>query len=250
MSQVAREWIQFFDLQAETYDQNPFTQHTVQEVDFILKTYPVSPGASILDVGCGTGRHSIEFAKRGYQVTGIDLSEGMLKVAKRKAEQAGVLIDFQLSDATNFKLDKAFDCAICLCEGGVGLIERGESAEAHDLSIFKSVAAHLKPNASFVLTCLNGYSVIRQLKDEVTMEGRFNPATMVTHYVDELETAQGKKLMQIYERLFIAPEVVRMLTQAGFSVDSVYGGTAGHWGPRPLSLDEVEAMFLCRKKGG
>ena len=73
-------WQEFFDSQASTYEENPFTKNTVTEVDFLLSLYPLQPGASILDVGCGTGRHSIELAKRGFNVTGLDLSEKMLEI--------------------------------------------------------------------------------------------------------------------------------------------------------------------------
>ncbi len=73
-----KAWEEFFDAHAPLYDQNDFTQNTVGEVDFILDELSVPAGASILDVGCGTGRHSIELARRGYDVTGLDLSAQML----------------------------------------------------------------------------------------------------------------------------------------------------------------------------
>ena len=241
-------WQRFFDAHAPHYDENPFTQHTAKEVDFLLGLYPVLPGSRILDVGCGTGRHAVELARRGYQVTGIDISAGMLEVARRKAEAAGVEVGFRQADATDFAFDEPFDIAVCLCEGAVGLVERGADAEAHDLSIFRNIATSLRPNAPFVLTALNGYAVIRQMKDEQTHDGRFDPATMVSNYEDDWQLPEGPIRMTIHERLFIAPEVVSMLGKAGFVVDNVFGGTAGHWARRFLSLDEVEAMFVCRKR--
>lgn len=246
MTGASRSWIQFFDQQAETYDQNGFTQFTEKEVDFILATYPISANARILDVGCGTGRHAIEFAKRGFRVTGVDLSEKMIEVARRKAAALELEVEFVHADARFFALDAKFDVAICLCEGALGLIEKGENAEEHDLQIFQRIAEHLVPAAPFVMTCLNGYSSIRQMKDELVNQGRFDPATMVSNYTDEFETASGRQLFQINERLFIAPEIKRMLESSGYQVDRICGGTAGHWGPRPLSLDEVEVMFLSR----
>src|SRR4051794_38434863 len=105
-------WKQFFDSHAERYDENAFTRNTVAEVDFFLNLFPLSRGAAILDVGCGTGRHSVELAKRGFKVTGLDLSEGMLKVARRRAEEAGVEVEFVQRDATDFSFDRSFDAAI------------------------------------------------------------------------------------------------------------------------------------------
>jgi len=243
-----KEWQRFFDSHAAHYEENGFTKHTTAEVDFILTLYPILPGSTILDVGCGTGRHSIEFALRGYRVTGLDLSDGMLSVARANAIAAGVDVNWIQADATEFALPDKYDVGLSLCEGGVGLIERGESAETHDLAIFRNISASLKPNAPFILTALNGYSIIRQMKDEQIQEGRFDPSTMLANYQDEWDLPEGLKIMTIRERLFIAPEVVRMLAESGFVVDNVFGGTAGHWARRFLSLDEVEAMFVCRKK--
>ncbi len=242
-----RQWQSFFDSHAEAYEDNPFTKHTAAEVEFFLTLYPLVPGNTVLDVGCGTGRHSIELAKRGFKPTGLDLSQGMLDVARKNAREAGVEVEFIQADATDFKLETRFDAALCLCEGAVGLIEKGEDAEQHDLAIFRNIAQSLKPNAPFLMTALNAYSTIRQMSDEHVHEGRFNPVTMVSSYEDQWDLPDGARNMTIYERLFIAPEVVRMLTASGFTVDNVYGGTAGYWARRALSLDEVEAMYVCRR---
>lgn len=247
MSQKVRQWPVLFDAQASRYEENGFTKHTAKEIDFLLALFPISPGARFLDIGCGTGRHSIELAKRGYQVTGLDISAGMLKVAREKAKEAGVEVNWVQADALDFKFEESFDAALCVCEGAVGLIEHGEDAEAHDRAIFRNIAAVLKPNAPFLLTALNGYSTIRQMNDQQVIQGRFNPATMVSHYVDEWQLPDGVAHVTIYERLFIPPELVRLLRDSGFTVDNVFGGTAGHWGQRPVSLDEVEAMFVCRR---
>lgn len=241
------QWQAFFDAHAPHYDANPFTGHTKAEIDFFLGLFPLPKGSTVLDVGCGTGRHAVELAKRGYRVTGVDLSEGMLAVARAKAAVDGLDVRFLQADATQFESEEKFDAAICLCEGGPGLVGQGDDAEAHDLAIFKRTADGLKPNAPFLLTTLNGYATIRQMNDSIVHEGRFDPATMISRYEDEWELPEGTKIVQIYERLFIPPEVAKLLKQAGFRVDAIFGGTAGHWAQRPLSLDEVEAMYVCRK---
>lgn len=68
------DWVTFFDAHSSIYDENIFTKNTLYEVDFLLEELQLSPGARILDIGCGTGRHSIELAKRGYRMTGLDRS--------------------------------------------------------------------------------------------------------------------------------------------------------------------------------
>ncbi len=241
-------WQAFFDSQAEHYDENGFTAHTVAEVDFFLSLFAITPGARILDVGCGTGRHSVELAKRGYNPTGIDLSAGMIAQARAKSEAANLDIEWIQGDAGAWIADRVFDAAICLCEGGVGLLDAGSDAEQHDSAIFRNVGNALSPGAPFLLTAMNAYAIIRQMSDLQIAEGRFNPANMVSTYEDEWDLPGGTRVMRIYERLFIPPEMVRLLNESGFAVDNVFGGTAGHWARRPLSLDEVEAMYVCRKR--
>ena len=91
-----KQWYEeLFINYAETYDTEVFTKGTIGECDFIEKEINYDKAVQILDVGCGTGRHSIELSKRGYSVTGIDLSEAQLQRAKQKASAQSLTIDFQ-----------------------------------------------------------------------------------------------------------------------------------------------------------
>ncbi len=83
-----KQWYEeFFENYAEAYDKESFTQGTVGEVDFIEREINSDKGKRILDIGCGTGRHAIELAKRGYDVTGVDLSPAQVNKAVQKAEK-------------------------------------------------------------------------------------------------------------------------------------------------------------------
>ena len=87
-----------FENYGERYDKESFTQGTLGECDFIESEIEKDKSTKILDVGCGTGRHAIELTKRGYRVTGIDLSESQLKRAKEKAGfSVSSLVDFPAS---------------------------------------------------------------------------------------------------------------------------------------------------------
>ena len=81
-----KQWYEkLFENYGQKYDNESFTQGTIGECDFIETEISFDKKTDILDIGCGTGRHSIELAKRGYNVTGIDLSDAMLIRAKEKA---------------------------------------------------------------------------------------------------------------------------------------------------------------------
>jgi cyclopropane fatty-acyl-phospholipid synthase-like methyltransferase len=86
-------WERFFDAHAPIYDLNGFTKNTTKEVDFLIEELALPPGGSVLDVGCGTGRHSIELAKRGYAVTGLDLSTEMLARATEASKAAKLNVE-------------------------------------------------------------------------------------------------------------------------------------------------------------
>src|SRR5262249_33609470 len=153
----------------------------------------------------------------------LDLSPGMLQVAQEKAQAAGVQVTWVESDATSFAFDQPFDAAICLCEGGFGLLGAEDDPWEHDFAILRCVSAALKPAGCCLLTAPNGSSALRRMQDEHVATGRFDPATMVADYDDEWDLPEGTRIMRVRERLFIAPEIVRMLREAGFRVDAVYG---------------------------
>ncbi|HLK13406.1 MAG TPA: class I SAM-dependent methyltransferase [Fimbriimonadaceae bacterium] len=242
------DWKAFFESHAPHYNHNPFTKHTKAEVDFLLGLIPLPQYARILDIGCGTGRHAIEFALRGFDVTGLDFSPAMLAEARREAELAGVEVEFFEADATTFVAQPPYDFAICLCEGAFNLIGPTVDPVTHDLAILKNAAASLKSGGHFVLNALNAFSLIRQLTDQAIEQRSFDPLTMIATYRDRWNLPEGELDMFIRERLYTPPEVAAMLHTAGFEVLNLFGGTAGEWGRRPLKLDEVEAMFVSRKR--
>jgi len=243
-----RTWREFFEGHAEFYDQNAFTKNTLVECQFLTEKMKLVPGMRLLDVGCGTGRHSIELAKSGISVTGVDISPAMLQIAQSKAAQQGVNIEWIEADATLWNQPGSFDAAICLCEGGFGLSNHNEDPVTHDLSILRNISTSLKPGSPFILTALNGYSVIRRVTDEHVEHQSFDPASMEMVYIDEMNLPEGPTPMLIRERLFIPPEIKSMMYHAGFETKQVWGGTAGDWGERPLRLDEIEAMYFAMKR--
>lgn len=174
-------WETFFDAHAPNYMKNGFTKNTLLEVDFIIDELKLSAGSVVLDVGCGTGRHAIELASRGCQVTGVDISSGMLSEARKAATKANVNVEWIHSDAVIFTPNQSFDAVICLCEGAFGLVGRDEEPVERDLAILKNISTALKPNGRFILTTINAYSKVRKITQEHVETGRFNPLTMVEH---------------------------------------------------------------------
>jgi 2-polyprenyl-3-methyl-5-hydroxy-6-metoxy-1,4-benzoquinol methylase len=241
------EWERFFDGHAPQYMDNPFTGNTVEEVTFLLDEFKLPPGSWILDVGCGTGRHAVELAKRGYQITGVDISAGMLAQAQETAAETGVTIEWMQADATQFSTTRPYDAAICLCEGAFGLLNTGEAPGDHDLRILRRTRAALQPGGRLVLTTLNGLAKIRRCTQADVQSGRFDPLTMIELLTVESQTERGQEEVTLAERGYLPQELIRLFGEAGLEVEHIWGGTAGNWGHRQIDLDEMEIMVVARK---
>jgi len=239
-------WESFFDAHAPIYEENVFTKNTLAEVEFLLEVLELPAESSVLDVGCGTGRHSIELARRGYAVTGIDLSSAMLAQAAAAADAVGVQVEWLQRDATDFVLDRSYDAAICLCEGSFGLLSQGDDPIEQPLAILCNISASLKPGGTALMTVLNAARMLRRYQNEDVAEGRFDPFSLVE--TNALPPREGMPPVEVRERAFVGTELVLLCRLAGLEVVHLWGGTAGSWGRRSLDLDEYEIMLVARKR--
>ena len=240
-------WQQFFDRFAPRYDDEVFTKNTDAEIEFIIRHANTPVGGAILDLGCGTGRHSVPLARRGFRVTGVDISGGMLEVAAQRAKDAGADIEFVRADAAEFSRPDAFDTVICLCEGAFCLLREGDDAIDRDATILRNIAASLRAGGVVILNALSALRAVRAATEQAVADGQFDPMTMterseVHDLVPEVAAAG-----ELRERFYTAPELHRMAEDAGLTVRGVYGGTAGAWGLRPVTLDEYELMLIASR---
>ena len=242
------DWQQFFDGYADKYDDEVFTKNTEAELGFLVEHLGLKAGTRVLDIGCGTGRHTVGLAQRGCKVTGVDLSSGMLAMAQRRADDAGVAVELVHSNAADFRRPDAFDAAICLCEGSICLFAAGDDPLTRDQSILENVAASLVPGGGFILNVLSASRHFRMYSDDDVAAGRFDPINLTE--VSEAPMLLGKDAREagMRERSYTAPELARMLAWAGFDIRGIYGGTAGNWGLRPPLLDEYELMAIVSRR--
>ena len=169
-----KQWYEeLFENYGQSYDKESFTQGTIGECNFIEKEINSNKQLKILDVGCGTGRHAIELSKRGYAVTGVDLSESQLKRAREKASKENLKIEFLQGDARNLPFKNDFNLVIMLCEGGFPLMETDEM----NFQILQSATNALKDKGKLIFTTLNGlFPLFHSVKDFLKENSALQPA--------------------------------------------------------------------------
>lgn len=223
----------------ENYLEYIFTKGTTQEVDFLVEELNLAKGTRILDIGCGAGRHSLELARRGFETVGVDISSGLLEVAKNVAGKEKLNATFYLQDARGLEFSNEFGAAICLCEGAFGLA--GDEQGHRD--VLGGVYRALKPGGTFVLTAINALSGIRNAKAE-----SFDPYTLTAIFDETLTSPSGEtKNITLYTTAFTYRELKWLLQDAGFEVVAAYGCAAGDFQRKPLTLDDIEVMMIARK---
>lgn len=239
-------WQMFFDHHATRYMEEPFVKATLAEVDFLVEHLRLRPGMRLLDVGCGTGRHAVELAKRGYQITGIDISSGMLAQAQKAASATGVSIEWIHSPAQDYQAAQLFDALYSVCEGALSLLGTNDPFD-RDIGILGTMFTALKPGGQALITVLNGMRFLRMYGEADVASGRFDPLTMTEHGSMEIETSEGVSSIPTRERGYVPTELRMMLQQVGFVVEHIGSGTAGDWRMAPPGLDEMELMALLRR---
>jgi len=251
-----KQWYEeLFENYGNQYDKEIFVQGTLGECDFIEKELNHDQSKKILDIGCGTGRHAIELTKRGYQVTGIDLSESQLKRAREKAEKEGLSIPFLRQDARNLPFKKEFDVAIMLCEGGFPLMETDEM----NFEILKNASEALADHGKFIFTTLNGlfplFHSINEFHDREEDEGArylsetFDLMTMRDRNVTTFTDDDGKEReLLCNERYYLPSEITWLLKSLGFKTIDIFGAALGAYSREDaLKTEDYEMLVIAER---
>jgi SAM-dependent methyltransferase len=218
-----------------------FTKGTEQEVGFLVDALGLHARERVLDVGCGPGRHALALARRGIAVVGVDLSEDFVALARDSAAGEGLPARFEILDVRELSYDGEFDAAVCLCQGGFGLLGgRDEPA------VFDRIAASLRPAGRLALTAFSAAFALRYLENGET----FDAATGVLHERATVRNEEGvEKMFDAWTTCFTARELELLAARAGLDVDGVHGVAPGRYGTAAPTLDHPELLLLARRPG-
>ncbi len=236
------EWLRFFA-------QRIPSEQTIREVDFIAETLALEPPASVLDLACGHGRHSLELARRGYDVTGLDLSEAALTIAGETARDEGLDVTFIHADMRDLASEGEFD-AVVNWFTAFGYFED----DSGDQRVLERVARALKPSGRFLIDTISPLWLFRhfeanswrELEDgSLLLQHRaYNPLTGRNDGEWKLVRADGTQHQLRHSlRLYTLVELAHMLVRAGLEVEGTWGDVAGS----PYGLDTPRMIVLARK---
>jgi len=250
-----KKWYEsLFENYGKKYDNESFTKGTVGECDFIEKEIDYDKSLKIIDIGCGTGRHSIELTKRGYNVLGIDLSESQLERAREKVKEQNLEIEFQKHDARKLPFKDDFDLAIMICEGAFSLMETDEM----NFEILRNAAKSLKDSGKLIFTTLNGlfplYHSVEEFCKSTTDEGNatyrsntFDLMTFREYNITMVEDDSGnKKELKCNERFYVPSEITWLLKTLGFKRIDIYGAKLGAFSRNiELTTEDFEMLVIA-----
>jgi SAM-dependent methyltransferase len=214
------------------------------------------PGArSVLDLGCGTGRHASLLAERGYDVTGVDRSPAMLAEARaRGTGTKGGRTEFVEGDVRSVRLGKQFDVVVSLFH-----VMSYQTTNADLAAAFATLRAHLAPGGLFIFDCWYGPAVLNlrpatrvlRLEDDAIAVTRL--AEPVLHpnanvvdvnyhvFVRDKQTSAVSELREKHAmRYLFAPEVEFLLAAAGLKQEQL----AAFMADGAPGLDTWTAVFL------
>jgi SAM-dependent methyltransferase len=237
----------FTELPNEFWRQAVPPQATASEVDFIEERLGLAPGSRLVDVPCGSGRHTLALAARGHAVTGLDISVEAIDYARRAAEAAGLDVVFHHADMREVPPD-GFDAAICMGNSFGYLDLAGTRA------FVAALAAAVRPGGGLVVdynaaaeSVLPGYTG----EDRTMQAGDITVAATTAYDVARSCLVSGYRFSRGAEEVAVTAlhhvltcaQIGDLLTEVGFVDVEHYAGPDGE----PFRLGAPRLLVTARR---
>jgi SAM-dependent methyltransferase len=223
-------------------------EQIAREVDFIEDSLSIEKSGAMLDLACGTGRHAIELARRGYEVVGFDLSLAMLARAGDEAQDRDAKLTFVQGDMRDMTFEEQFDGVYCW-NTSFGYFEEDRNAQVID-----RIHGALKAEGRLLLDVANRDFLVRQSPSLAWFEGDgcvcmdemafdFITSRMRVKRTVMLDDGRSREI-EYSMRVYSLHELGKLLHDHGFKVCEVSGRLAtpgvffGNESPRTIILAE------------
>jgi SAM-dependent methyltransferase len=229
--EIAADW--YRTAFAETADM-AWTDRTEAEVERAIGMLRPAGGERVLDLACGSGRHSLELKRRGFDVVGADISPQLLEIARRDADEQGLDVAFVEADLRELDFDAEFDIVLSLNDGAIGYLETDEE----NLRTFAVISRSLKqggrhlmqlPNVLYARehlpqkSWISGASMIELVEHRWNKRDRYMEGAMIPvrfgEVLDELRPIEFR------QRLYTVDELKEIMSSVGMEVDRVFHGS-------------------------
>jgi len=224
-------------------------ERTTEEAAAILELLDLEPGARVLDLACGWGRHSVELARAGLQVTGYDLSQTLLDRAAKRAEAAGVRVEWVRGDMRELPWTGRFDAVVSLFSSLGYFLSDDE-----DRRVLQAAVRALKPGGLFLLETMHRDQIARGFVERdwwrgeagraVWVEREFDAVAGITREWLSFERPDGSRAEKYHAmQVRSATEWDHLLRSAGLAPLAFYGdwdfSDFTHESERLIALAEV-----------
>jgi SAM-dependent methyltransferase len=211
-----------------------WTERTGSEIDRALTMLRPQGGERILDLACGTGRHSLELVRRGFSVVGVEISQELVEIARREAEEQGLVAEFVQGDLRQLDYEGEFDIVLNLNDGAVGYFESDE--ENH--RTFEVIARALRPGGRNLIQVPNvlyarahlpqrswipSSSMVELVEHRWNKKDRYMEGAMIPLRFGEVLEDLDKRI-EFRQRLYAVEELREIYASVGMTLDRVFHG--------------------------
>jgi ubiquinone/menaquinone biosynthesis C-methylase UbiE len=195
-----------------------------------LVTTHVEPAGDVLELGCGTGSFAFSFLRHGdYRYLATDVSETMIRVARRKAEMESIEAQFEQADFTNFWVDRPVDLVLLLYDGLNYLLEKEPIRRLLGCSY-----RALRPGGAFIVdqstpsNSVNNEALFED-RDQVddfsyVRRSRYDAATRLHRTTLQIQVGERRFTEEHLQRAYELDEIRSLIDEAGFHVEACYDG--------------------------
>jgi SAM-dependent methyltransferase len=252
LAEIPQDW--YRSAYPPAMDKLPWADKTVSEVDRLITMLNPSGSELILDLGCGTGRHSLELAQRGFSVTGVELLEANVQVARDAAEMNMLDIEFVQADLRELEFEEQFDLVLSFNDGAIGYFE----TEAENMRTFEVIARALKRHGRHWAQTPNVLFAERFLPEKTWIEGD-ETLELTDHWWNHEDrrmegttaaitigdTFHGLSPLPYRARLYTIDELRDIYVSLRMSLTNTFRGDGKRGRPRP---NQYEIFWEARKE--
>ncbi|MCL2445304.1 MAG: class I SAM-dependent methyltransferase [Oscillospiraceae bacterium] len=231
-----------------------WTEDTENQVEFIIQALQLQGGERILDLACGYGRHALAFARRGFCVVGVDITQELVDDASESALKHGLNATFICADIRAVEFESEFDVVLNLADGAIGYLETDEE----NLKIFDVIARALKPGGKHFMDICNAEHAQRFFPKRHWQLGEKELALAAFDWDGETrrmrfgggsirlgEVAQAPVIVpQNPTRLYTKDELTSILQARGMEILRVFSDYTG----KPHTSKELQLLVCAEKR--